>query len=329
MKISQRVKKYLFITIVLSQGALIVFLLYNIYSDKNSNVFGKQSTISTQNQNQLRFPENDTYQHYYEPEAHQTIPNIAEWLDHSVTYTTNNDGLYERSDYSIEKTNAFRIMTIGDSHTQGLYVNTEDSYPERLEDILNSSTSCSNDKYEVINLGVPGYDLQYSTYRFNTKGKKYEPDLVIWFVKYDDFMQSHELLHDTLPNVLKEASEAGVYDDLQKQHPYFEYIVADTKVIETYGIENLITLQINSLKDFRESFQGKILFIMYSDENVTYKTPIKKFVEENENTLLFEEISYDDLERFPDTHPTEYGYQTLAKKLLDYLKAHNLIPCDK
>jgi len=107
--------------------------------------------------------------------------NIPPWLGYTPAYTINSDTLNDGSEYQIQKPkDTYRIMTLGDSFTFGFYVNTYDSYPETLERLLNEQP-CNN-KFEVLNLGLPGYDIRQSLERFKRRGSKYNPDLVIWFL---------------------------------------------------------------------------------------------------------------------------------------------------
>ena len=59
--------------------------------------------------------------------------------------------------YIKKNKDTFRIITLGDSFTFGMYINTKDNWTELLEDKLNSDMGCKNiSMFEVINLGVGG-----------------------------------------------------------------------------------------------------------------------------------------------------------------------------
>jgi len=99
---------------------------------------------------------------------------------------TNLDGLHESRNYSIKKKSGLkRILIIGDSVAQGYRVNIHDNYSEKLEVLLNQRSS--NQKYEVINLGVIGYDTQQIFERLKEKGLKYNPDIVIYNFWHNDY----------------------------------------------------------------------------------------------------------------------------------------------
>ena len=172
---NRRSRKFLLITISVSLNLLIFFLAVKIAENYLFLRHEKDKKISVVKLNSISlFNSGDSkLEYFFEPN-----PNNSE------DYSTNQDLLNERFNYATEKgQSTFRIIAIGDSHTYGLYVETRKNYPELLENMLNDQVICGlYSKFEVINLGVPGYDLSYSYERFRRRGVKYKPDLVIWFV---------------------------------------------------------------------------------------------------------------------------------------------------
>ncbi len=125
----------------------------------------------------------DDLQAFKEYKPNLYIEDSPDWLSDGVVYKINSDSLNERFDYDVEKkTEVFRIITLGDSFTFGLYVNTGDNWTEILEDKLNKEIKNNKiSKFEVINLGMPGYDVQYIVRKYKIRGLKYNPDLILWF----------------------------------------------------------------------------------------------------------------------------------------------------
>jgi len=72
----------------------------------------------------------------------------------------------------------FRILNLGDSVAMGWAVREEDSYGRRLESLLNQHDADAL-RYEVVNAGVPGWNLQNALAYLQAEGLKYEPDLVL------------------------------------------------------------------------------------------------------------------------------------------------------
>jgi lysophospholipase L1-like esterase len=71
----------------------------------------------------------------------------------------------------------YRILGLGDSVTFGWQVRFEETYLEQLESMLNASDASR--RYEVINAGVPGYNLGNELVYLREHGVRYGPDLVI------------------------------------------------------------------------------------------------------------------------------------------------------
>ena len=149
----------------------------------------------------LRFslPANNHYELYlpspnprmlYElrPQASITFDGIA----HKIPPTQiqiSTYGLRDR-DYSIPKGKAFRILVLGDSVTFGWGVNLEDTWVKKLEKILNER---ERREFEVINLGVPGYNTRQEMEFFMEMGLPLAPDLVLIGFLDNDFEPAFDL----------------------------------------------------------------------------------------------------------------------------------------
>ena len=73
-------------------------------------------------------------------------------------------------DYPINKgKDTFRIAVIGDSLAFGYGVNLQDAYAKQLELKLNAMNT--GKRYEVLNFGVGGYDIQQSVERLKEKAR--------------------------------------------------------------------------------------------------------------------------------------------------------------
>ena len=98
----------------------------------------------------------------------------------------NSDGLRGQEFPHEKPANTFRIVIIGDSIAYGL--NESDfnhTYAKNLERKLNARLQ-GGKKYEVLNLGVPGYQITQIIERLKEKGLPYHPDLVIYGYWLDD-----------------------------------------------------------------------------------------------------------------------------------------------
>lgn len=89
-------------------------------------------------------------------------------------------GLRDR-EFDIPKPkNVFRIVVLGDSVTYGMSCPRGETYPKQLELMLNNIAPPDSQKFEVINLGVVGYNTTQIVEQFRTKGLPFEPDLIIY-----------------------------------------------------------------------------------------------------------------------------------------------------
>lgn len=91
-------------------------------------------------------------------------------------------------EYSIDKPpDTCRIIVLGDSTTAGNGVSELNNiYTKRLEQLLNKY--CKGGKrFEVLNMGVGGYNTMQEVETLKVKGLKYEPDIVLVTLCLNDF----------------------------------------------------------------------------------------------------------------------------------------------
>jgi len=93
----------------------------------------------------------------------------------------------------------FRILNLGDSVTMGWGVREEDTYGRRLESILNASGR-GGLRFQVINAGVPGWNLENAQAYLQEEGSKYQPDLVLLdLTTANDIRGDSALVEDNQP----------------------------------------------------------------------------------------------------------------------------------
>jgi len=127
-----KVRKSSIVFIVLIEIFLIIILGFYI---KTKNT--PKKSIYILKRNNLVFNSNSQLKYFYEPKSNTkekatrwapewTIPST--FKTDGIYYTINSDSLNERFNYSIEKPkNTYRIITLGDSFTFGVFVNTKDN----------------------------------------------------------------------------------------------------------------------------------------------------------------------------------------------------------
>lgn len=91
---------------------------------------------------------------------------------------TNSRGMRQDTDYPEAKPpGVVRVVGIGDSGMFGWAVEQNENYMAVLETVLNARGDGS--RYEILNLGVPGYNTQLEIQSLRSKGLAYEPDIVV------------------------------------------------------------------------------------------------------------------------------------------------------
>jgi len=98
---------------------------------------------------------------------------------------------YERT---LEKPpGVFRILVLGDSYTEALQVQLEESFTALLEKALNEQPS--DTRFEVLSLGHGGFGTAEELVRYLNFGRAFNPDLVVVaFTTRNDFLDNSKFL---------------------------------------------------------------------------------------------------------------------------------------
>jgi len=88
----------------------------------------------------------------------------------------NSAGFRDRERSLKKPPGVLRVVCLGDSFAWGHGVELEDAFPYRLEGILNRRHS---QRYEVVNLALPGMNTVDEASQLEEKGFAYQPDLVL------------------------------------------------------------------------------------------------------------------------------------------------------
>ncbi len=90
---------------------------------------------------------------------------------------TNSYGMRDSEPLPMDDDGVTRIVVLGDSFTFGFRVEGEASYPSVLEKRL--SEASADRRFEVLNLGVCGYNTQDEALVLEHKGLAWKPDLIV------------------------------------------------------------------------------------------------------------------------------------------------------
>ena len=314
-------KSKIFIVPIICIQVVIVAALFLQIQRKRSNILGV-SVNTIDSKAVQKTPSGLKY--FYEPKANTTEEPQRDWLPYIAKYTINSDTLNERFDYSVQKKpGVFRIITLDSSFTFGENVSTKDNWTEKLEDELNNHHICDKTKgYEVINLGVYGYDTQYEVERYKLRGKKYNPDLVIWmFTDYERILEKMTPLvrqGDTPEN--RELEKKGIFDR--------NWQIAREDMMKKTGTKGLIDYQSEQIKSLDAYYQGRLIFVTLPNRP-EYIGLLKQRTNERSNSYFFQPaIEWGQPGLFlPDHHFNIAGNQKMMEEVVGYLVKGKLIPC--
>lgn len=263
--------------------------------------------------NSLITVSSDTYSYFYEYR-----PGVVrnENPDGGAGYSTNiiqDNYLHDRFNYPMAKPeHVYRIMTLGDSYVYGLYVDTKDNASEKLEDLLNNEPLCEQRySYEVLNLGMPGYDAAYSVERFIKRGALFDPDVVVFYFGNSDFERHREFLLEQFSQDL-ETDEGG--SAAAKQ----QYEEAVAKMKKQFTSEEIITYQVQAIDRLAEVYEGVIL--LYGLKTLRYQAWLEEVAGRHDNVFAYQSDMALTPEQLIGGHPTPEGHALIAADWYEYLQ---------
>jgi lysophospholipase L1-like esterase len=322
-------KKYsgsILIFVVLTQiTAILIIGKQYITKKQQSNVLGAYA-VSPIKKSDLVFPEVLSLHRYYELKPNTKVEQVAPW-NTSAIHTINADGLNERYDYTpVTPKNTYRIVTLGDSMTEGQWVDTDKNFSETLEDMLRASMKCANiDNFEVINLGVGGYDMEYMTTRYWLKGQKYTPDLLIVFISESDFTERNEDLFPIMDRINYSSEAATIISQTDSPHAVYNKAYELYIHSPTYSKNDTMRYQLNQLKNLLSMHHKSTILYSFDSNPSELSQSIDSLIHGMDDVQYWPIIhTYDAL---PDGHESEKGHKQLAEQLFSHLKTSGIIPC--
>jgi lysophospholipase L1-like esterase len=115
---------------------------------------------------------------------------VATWHVH-----TNDHGFRSPPFEDAKRPGVFRILCLGDSSTFGMNVDDADAYPQVLQRLLDERVP---GRFEVLNLGVPGYSSRQGLELLRQQALGYRPDLVIFAFGTNDRFWRRTISDDQL-----------------------------------------------------------------------------------------------------------------------------------
>ncbi|MBM3251544.1 MAG: SGNH/GDSL hydrolase family protein [Candidatus Omnitrophica bacterium] len=260
----------------------------------------------------------------------------------------NSDGFRDK-EYPLEKDkDIYRIVFIGDSATFAKGFKSEDSQPKLLEAKL--SEACPGKKFEVLNMGVEGYNSIQELEMLKTKGLKYNPDLVIIHYCFNDpdypeyyfeknFINRHSVLAKYILykirkyQVKQERKNRGIDTEIDAMSYFYTTDCWDhakaalldmADLTKTRGIKMILLIvpeMSGEVKNFREGYPYWSINEMLENikhENMVIIDPIREFSRLN--------LEKDDLTTW--YYPNVKAKTIIADYTLEKLKQSNIKFCD-
>ena len=244
------------------------------------------------------------FRYFWQPEANSLEHPNPQLPFSKVKNRLNADGLNDRFNYSVKKPkDTFRIMVLGGSEAYGQYVETKNNWTELLEDDLNKNLNCPRyKKVEVINLGMHGYDIAYSIERFNLKGKKYNPDLIIFLT----------------PSLYISNEEIQLRSD-----PSQNWQRAFDKTMSEVGEEKIFKKQKVLLQELKENYTAHIIFFRNDSFDKIEKYFITDIFKNKSKINILEAGLKNNTEAFfPDGWSfNKTGHKIVEKTAFNFLKS--------
>lgn len=241
---------------------------------------------------------------------------------------TNSKGFRDREFNFSHSKDIFRIVAIGDSFTFGQGVSNEEAWPKILEQILNTNSNGSI-KYEVLNFGIPGYNLkEYSI--IVQEAIKYSPDLILIGYVGNDVIDNEEfrrIVKKLLENKnLTKGEVATIYSSVELEldekirsnvtllrsviNTYFAKIFNTTRTIPVVIIDFYGGPKDLDLLDLSNKKNWYIFNIM-----PTFVAVAKARGYCRENLILHP----------LDPHPNALSHQIFGELIYEYLSSHDLL----
>jgi lysophospholipase L1-like esterase len=254
----------------------------------------------------------------------------------------NSDGLRDREYSTVKPPNTVRILAVGDSLTYGHSVKAEEAYVKKLEARLNEGAAAP--RYEVINLGVGGYNTLQELEHFRQTGRKYDPDLVIIGYTLNDVLDAETFLRNINGLPPEEGANSGI-----RRSRLLRWILDRTAQVNVFGDREAYFIPLyrdpeswgvvsDSFREFsalgkEDGFRVLVVIFPFLDGDLaTY--PYGEIHEQVEDEALangfavldlrasFDGRELDEIRLAPSdpVHPNEKGYSIIASEIFSHIE---------
>lgn len=330
---SPRVKRIIFFILTITE-IILVFTIWHEILIKRTRL----SEFILSEKYYFR-PSGSILHYYYEPKPNEMYTATLAYKNTNgpqvVTRHVNGAGFDQLTNYPIDKSSGvFRIITLGDSFTEGTNVNTQQSYPSQLAELLNTRLNCKNIlSFQVLNLGVDGYDIQYAVERYRLDGQKYDPDLVLWFIIDDDFNRLGEVTRPLIMQFKAQLTQSELNEYHKEGIYYPELLLAENAAREKIGGgEKLYALQKQYLNLLTKYYKKRLVVFTFPFTDQDKLTVMSRFASARHDTFFYNnlpDIYNTAADYLPDKHPSPQGYKAIVDNMYEYLTTNKIIPCKR
>lgn len=264
-------------------------------------------------------PTDDERHFALKPNAFTLYRGLYEKSDNAIEWRINAQGI--RADVSVQSKSddKFRIVTYGDSETFGWSVGLDDTWQQQMQK--------HDAGIEVINMGVPGYNIASITTHVEKTLPAIQPDLVIYLFNKNDVYRSLNYHPQLSKSYLYLIANMGLYQLKASQRKEWrnsdqgaEYFrVHLRRIIEACEKQNIpLVLAIQHWKYIR---------VFPPELQIDWVTTSAG---KDDHDNIVQTVNVENIiENFPqrDAHLTEPAHAALAKFLCNYLASGEANRC--
>ena len=219
-----------------------------------------------------------------------------------VVYKTNSFGIRNKEISEIKSSNEMRILALGDSYIWGEGLSENEIITKKLENGLDSNY---NQKIEVINAGIGGYNTKDEYEQLIRLYPIYKPDLVILF-----FFTNDLLLKDSSGEYLSWKIKTNMFLRKHSKFYAFLYYLIKSSINSIISTPEFILPQ--EYYDFSDSNIGWVRFKKYFLE-------MKKYCHRKDAGLIF--VLIPTLTNLDSNYP----YMELKDNVLKFVKDNSVL----
>lgn len=277
------------------------------------------------------------------PEPGRTIT-----IDNHLPITINNQGLRYATDLMPKQKGQFRIMSFGDSATQGWGVDDNSHYSAALETMLNR-TPCTGEHFQVVSAGVNAYPnaLVGEKLKEVVEDSTYQPDIVIRAYSFNSNFErlpklqgadrKHFLWRVEFKAIVRRSAIYNfVIEDLLRRAVYYKmrHLLMAGTLGTVGGMDYLdvpaLNVSLQESLDLTRTHHEQLIFLVMSSQGQTESDvhPFQKAMLDFAKANQIPVINMIDVMRdknpsamFMDiVHPTNAGHQVIAGQLYNMIR---------